>query len=222
MRRKSKPPKPVRKAAKAQAKYQLADLRRRLEKIASDRKPQAKVEAKNNRGRPVKAKPKPKIEPEPKPKERKMPRHRRTETGEVVEVADPLAADEPTKVYVFHLNLVTPPVEATDTQPAIPEIVEQQAEGVRWSDRTYTIHWTATAPAVGYLTFPSLRHLTDTYPKLTVAWVDGVEPTPTDDEAIELEAKAKEAEEAELAAKAARALAEEAKARVEARHAAHA
>jgi hypothetical protein len=221
MRRKSKPPKPVklptmRRNAKPST---LAALHRRLKKLAAEREAQAKPEAKAKRGRPANLTPKPKIKPEAKPKERKMPRHRKSETGEEVEA---MTNDEPTKVYVFHLNLVTPPVEATDTQPAIPEIVEQQAEGVRWSDRTYTIHWTATAPAVGYLTFPSLRHLTDTYPRLTVAWVDGAEPTPTDDETFELEAKTKEAEEAELAAKAARALAEEAKARVEARHAAHA
>jgi hypothetical protein len=215
MRHKSKPPKPVRKAAKAQAKYQLADLRRRLEKIATDRKAQAKPEAKKKRGRP--AKPKPKIEPEPKPKERKMPRHRSSDIGETAAAA---TADEPTKVYVFHLNLVTPEVPATDTEPAIPEIVEQQAEGVRWSDRTYTMHWTAEGPAVGYLTFPSLRHLTDQYPKLTVEFVGGAEPK--DEEEAELEAKTKEAEEAELAAKEARARSEEAKARVEAKHAAHA
>jgi hypothetical protein len=206
MRRKSKPPKPVKPATKS-----LADLRRRLAKIDTTRQAPP---AKKKRGRPAKLKPI--IEPEPKPKERKMPRHRNPETAAAA------AADEPTKVYVFHLNLVTPEVPATDTEPAIPEIVEQQAEGVRWSDRTYTMHWTAEGPAVGYLTFPSLRHLTDQYPKLTVAWVDGVEPTPNDDEAIELEAKTKEAEEAELAAKEARARSEEAKARVEARHAAHA
>jgi hypothetical protein len=216
MRHKSKPPKPVKLT-----RQQLADLvlRRRLEKFAADRKAQSKAaEPKNKRERP--AKPKPVIEPEPQPKERKMPRHRNPET------VDALANEEPTKVYVFHLNRVTPAVPetpATETEPekpAIPEIVEQQAEGVRWSDRTYTIHWTAQGPAVGYLTFPSLRHLYDTYPNLTLEFVGGVDPK--DEEEAELEAKAKEAEEAELAAKAARALAEEAKARVEARHAAHA
>jgi hypothetical protein len=210
MRRKSKPPKPVKLTTE-----QLVELRRRanltarLAKIDAERQAQA---AKKKRGRP--AKPKPVIEPEPQPKERNMPRHRNPETAAAA------TADEPTKVYVFHLNLVTPEVPATDTEPAIPEIVEQQAEGVRWSDRTYTMHWTAEGPAVGYLTFPSLRHLTDQYPKLTVEFAGGVDPK--DEDEAELEAKTKEAEEAELAAKEARARSEEAKARVEARHAAHA
>jgi hypothetical protein len=210
MRRKSKPPKPVKPTTKS-----LADLRRRLANLNTTRQPPA---AKKKRGRPAKAKPK--IEPEPKPKERKMPRHRNPETAAVATV------DEPTTVYVFHLNLVTPAVPATPAtetepeKPAIPEYVEQQAEGVRWSDRTYTIHWTAMGPAVGYLTYPSLRHLNDAYPKLTLEFVGGAEPK--DEEEAELEAKAKEAEERELAAKAARALAEEAKARVEARQREHA
>jgi hypothetical protein len=221
MRRKSKPPKPVKLT-----RQQLTDLvlRRRLEKLAADRKAQAKAaEPKKKRGRP--AKPKPETTSKPKPKEHNMPRHRRSETGEVVEATD-VVADEPTKVYVFHLNRVTPAVPetpATETEPAkpaIPEIVEQQAEGVRWSDRTYTMHWTAQGPAVGYLTFPSLRHLYDTYPNLTLEFVGGAEPK--DEEEAEVEARAKEAEEAELAAKEARARSEEAKARVEARHAAHA
>jgi hypothetical protein len=215
MRRKSKPPKPLptmRRNAKAST---LAALHRRLEKLAADRKAQSKAaEPKNKRGRPAKPKPKPETPIKPQPKERNMPRHRNPETAAAA------TADEPTKVYVFHLNLVTPEVPATDTEPAIPEIVEQQAEGVRWSDRTYTMHWTAEGPAVGYLTFPSLRHLTDQYPKLTVEFVGGADPK--DEEEAELEAKTKEAEEAETAAKAARTLAEEAKARVEARHAAHA
>lgn len=216
MRRKSKPPKPVKLA-----KQQLADLRRRLEKIDADRKAQA---PKKKRGRPPK--PKPAIETKPQPKERKMPRHRKSDTGEDIVVTDSLAVEEPTKVYPFHLNLVTPAVEAvppTETEPekpAIPEIIEQQAEGVRWSDRTYTIHWTALGPVRGYLTYTSLRELTDTYPKLTLVFVDGVEPK--DEEEAEVEARTKEAEDAAIKAKEARAAAEEAKARMEARQHEHA